>query len=590
MARFIKQGINKAKGQYIYPEPTQTNTGNCGAYASATCLYAFGLDHEPALIPTGGPDPALAFHYSLARMVEELTSYIYTEDLGMEAGVRKYLAERKLDDDFEVNSYPGTGTQTVDGREVSNFEFLLGELKRCQNVLAYVAWEYEKDGKTETARHAITMTGMDVDAKEVIAANPWGSNFGDPAVPPATAGANTAAGTGTQSHNFYDYSESNGVVTLKFHGHDAKIYEFLKVCPKEGDGTGSAVGTAKGKKHPKAPESRPPSQRFEYRVTNHAMREVNGFAVSLPGVRPEELRAMGGPAGWTCGLWMREREGGFAHPGPEREGTTRGFAGVVWRSQGRGLAPGESADGFMLDVVDPGIEGADRISGSLSRAEGVLGRLVLRLIDLADGARTWIPGSAAAWLLDETEAGTQACCVTVTVPERYCEVPSSLDALADSLENWRRGGSTLRGDPRKDEPGPDRGGAPEEDGARRETPDTGRERPPPRDIKEVEGIDEGFAKRLAEAGVRSLEDLAALESDAPSVKGVGPDRLKRWATMARLLRDFASLSGNDAELIVNGLHLDGPGAVSEQELARAVASINLPADYDLSRVRAFLAG
>lgn len=571
MATFIKKGKNKAKGKYIYPEPTQTNVGNCAAYAATSCLYAFGLDHNSALHPRKVGKANKEFDYAMRRMVEELTSYIYTKKLSVEAGIKRYLKERSLDDDFEVNVYQGNGVLSAgDGRSVSVFDAMLGELARCQNVLAHLEWSYTENGKTKTARHAITLTGFDRAKKEVIAANPWGSSFSSADVPPDKAGKNTADGKTVDAYDRYKYSQTGTDYYLQFHGHRAKVYQFVKVCPKEGDGTGTAVGKDKGKKRKgKTPKSAP-VRRFSYSFGNSGLDNVNAFAVSLPGVKAEEIASLGAPPGWSCSLWYHEHEAGFAFSAPERYGTQQGFAGVIWRAEDYGVAQGLEQDGFFIDVLDPSFNRQD-MSSDTARFAGGLERVLEQALAALDGADAWVSGSAACWLIEESEQGVRALCELVDVPAPYSDIPGALHRLADTLDNPYRGGQALQGNPLRN--------------AQERQPDASRAR---ESVLSVEGVDHAYAGRLSAVGVDTLSDLAKVDVLSTKVRGVSAKRLGRWVAMASVLLRDAQLSGNDAEILVKGLGMTEPGSVSERKLKKALGKVKLPREYDLSRVRGFL--
>src|ERR1700730_13019931 len=98
MALFLKKGTHNANGQYIYLKPPQTKTGNCEAYAMASCLYAFGRDHEPGLIPNVPNGAGDHFQTQMARMVERLTELLYTNKMsdtprGEADAARKYIED-----------------------------------------------------------------------------------------------------------------------------------------------------------------------------------------------------------------------------------------------------------------------------------------------------------------------------------------------------------------------------------------------------------------------------------------------------------------------------------------------------------------
>jgi predicted flap endonuclease-1-like 5' DNA nuclease len=73
-------------------------------------------------------------------------------------------------------------------------------------------------------------------------------------------------------------------------------------------------------------------------------------------------------------------------------------------------------------------------------------------------------------------------------------------------------------------------------------------------IKDIEGIAEGYAKKLATVGVRSTEKLLALGATAAGRKdlvertGVNADQILRWVNHADLFR-IKGVAGQYAELL-----------------------------------------
>jgi hypothetical protein len=167
MALFLKKGIDKAKDKYIYPHPTQTGTGNCAAYAGASCFYAFGLDHEPKLIPPAeGGTPGEQFQFQISKMVERLTDLIYTQKNSEAEGYRKYIDEVGLNCKFDVTEEPLT-TYEYDHiagtyKYISNLQHILEELKRCQDIIPFIRWGGAVwNPFRKTYRHAVGLVGVD---------------------------------------------------------------------------------------------------------------------------------------------------------------------------------------------------------------------------------------------------------------------------------------------------------------------------------------------------------------------------------------------------------------------------------------------
>ncbi|MCB9797109.1 MAG: hypothetical protein H6741_30860 [Alphaproteobacteria bacterium] len=120
-------------------------------------------------------------------------------------------------------------------------------------------------------------------------------------------------------------------------------------------------------------------------------------------------------------------------------------------------------------------------------------------------------------------------------------------------------------------------------------------RPEVRTVRDVEGVDDYFAARLEEAGLRSLEALAAVDAGAVKVERVSAERLRRWRSMAGLLLAHPELEGNDVEVLVRGLGLEDAeavagarGTLSPADLEAAFAKAKVPADHDLGRIKGLL--
>jgi hypothetical protein len=362
---FLKKGIDKAAGQDIYPHPAQTSTGNCAAYTGAACLYAFGLDHESKLIPDiNDGTEAEKFQYKISKMVERLTALIYTEGLGVAAGYRKYIDEAGLACKFDVTEVPVVvwGYNQIAGKrtQLSNLDYIMDQMKRCQDIMLHIEWDvppwydfWSKPAK----RHSIGLVG-EVSSNEIVVNNPWGQ--GTIHKTPADAAANTAA---SAAGGFTPYKlkvDEEGYLHIDFFGNDARVYECVMICPA----TPHVVTLKSSADIREAPansllvrEEKPELiRRYEYALTSATEEGVNGLAVALPGLSPENVIAVRSPRGWTSAPWYRGRDTGFDQPAPGSEAPIEPneFTGIIWRTSKRPLGPEVTRDGFAIEVVTPG--------------------------------------------------------------------------------------------------------------------------------------------------------------------------------------------------------------------------------------------
>jgi hypothetical protein len=435
MALFLKKGVNKKKGGFIYPEPTQTNTDNCAAYAGTSCLYAFGLDHESGLIPdVNGGTPGEQFQVQIQRMVERLTELIYTKNNSTAEGYRKYIEEKGLKDKFEVTEFSGDGSMTLsDGSKKSNFEFALDELKRCQDIIPFIKWNV-KDQKKKEARHAVTLVGIDEATNEVVVANPWGTPYGTTHVPPDEAGANTEAGKTDRAHTRYKFKRDGNKVTVEFESFTAVVYNFVKICP---------VPKQVAMVTPQPPRVITPTSgattvRFAYDVANVSFQPVNAVAIQLPGIQPSEIVRIAAPEGWSSAIWYRDREPGFDLLAPELPDPEPGtFAGVIWRASDLFIRPDEQVTGFSFDLSNPSFDikseelkdtlESDTVFSQVVRTVGRLETVIARI-------NTWMTTSGHAVLVNESADGVQALHLTTEVPQKFCSVGEAVDNLLRALE------------------------------------------------------------------------------------------------------------------------------------------------------------
>jgi hypothetical protein len=363
---FLKKGIDKAKDKNIYPHPSQTNTGNCGAYAGAACLYAFGLDHQSDLIPpaNGGTDGE-KFQYQISKMVERLTDLCYGSIFtSVVEGYRKYISEVGLNCKFDVTEEPLTVYEydhiAGEYRWVTNLLHIFDELKRCQDIILFIQYGGALyDPFHDTHRHAVGLVGLDEGSGELIINNPWGSSIH---VNPDDAAKNTTDGKTDNAFTRHKYTvDSDGYVHFPFDGYDAFIYDFIMICPVDDHAVSmnSQIRTLEmPQSHfpiPASMRSDEPVKRIEYAIMNRKINLVNGLAIELPSLNPENVISIGSPPGWKTSFWYREKELGFDYLAPETilDLTKRTFAGVIWRCEEGGIPEGGSLAGFHMDVLYP---------------------------------------------------------------------------------------------------------------------------------------------------------------------------------------------------------------------------------------------
>jgi hypothetical protein len=432
MTAFLKKGINKARDKFIYPEPTQTNTPNCAAYAGAGCLWAMALDHCGGLIPSASGGTAEAqFQYQIAKIVERLTKLIYSDDKSVADGLRKYIDETGCSGDLEVTEFTASGKEKrPNGQDQDAFDFAISELRRCQDVIPFIKWDKPKEKKGK-ARHAVTLTGIDPKKGEVIAANPWGEPRDSVHVPPDEAGRRTENGQ-SGGHNRYKYTKaSDGTVSVDFEGFKAVIYHYVMVCPKR---SAAKVDSTGGKTYVPKPKE-VPSLRYRYSVQNTALPVVNGFAISLDGLSPADILRVSGPMDWSAQLWFDDREAEFGLRAPDViRDPARGsiFRGIIWRTEGAGLKPRAKRAEFSFDVgqprfLTPVLE--QEILDLVSVLKGRHHKSIRRLLALVEKAQSWRDDSGDAILLNESALGTQALHLSALTPKPYCDAPALLARL-----------------------------------------------------------------------------------------------------------------------------------------------------------------
>jgi hypothetical protein len=359
---FLKKGVNKAQGQNIYPHPNQTGTGNCAAYTGAACLYAFGLDHESALIPqpAGNPPAGEKFQWQMHKMIERLTDLIYKDGNSIAEGYRKYIDEVGLNCKFDVSEQPLTSYEydslAGEYRHVTRMPWLIDQMKQCQDIMLHIKYggAWYNPFKT-THRHSVGLVGVDEATHELIINNPWG---GSTHVNPDDAAANTQNQTGDRFTRHRWRVDGDGYVYFPFGGDDDNfVYEVVMICPVQ-----EHAVAVRGESHALEPGEAfaalqdAPRRQYEYTVTNNQLQGVHGLAIQLPGLQAANVVATAAPADWTAGIWYRERELGFDHLAPEITLDERGetFAGVIWRRTGeRGIAKGDSLGGFRIDIQFP---------------------------------------------------------------------------------------------------------------------------------------------------------------------------------------------------------------------------------------------
>lgn len=439
VATFIRTGIQDAKDKFIDPEPTQTNTGNCAAYASASALFALNLDR------TLGLDPAVSqgtaderFQVGLARMVERITDLIYTQRLGVAGGIQKYIDERGATKSLQVTEYTGDGTVTLSGKKVSNWTYLLGRSRRAEGVIAFLDWQKKNGSKYETIRHAISLVGEDSDTHEVVAANPWGSPYATVGVGQDEAGLNTALGNVDRAHNRYAISRSGGFTYLDFHGKSARVYHLVRIS-KPLNKALSVKGRGGAFFEKSLARSRPAGRRrYEYQLENDRTGAIAGLVLCLPGVRERDLATLQSPAGWAAELWYRDREL-FDRPPPELDDDIdESFAGVIWRptSARAALRRGARLEGFAIEVREPTLTGGGTF-GAMGPRSKQTDRALRHLSALVRRAKTWKDdGMGRAIVLQLVGGEAAARHIRVVTPHRFCEVPAAAHDLERLLSNW----------------------------------------------------------------------------------------------------------------------------------------------------------
>lgn len=347
---FLKKGINKAAGKYIYPHPSQTDTGNCAAYCAASCLYAFGLDHESALIPPaeGSQSDDAKFQFQISKMIERFQELIYGEPKNSQAeAFRKYINEKGLNCKFDVSEPPLTINEYdhIAGKYLdhSNVFHMLEEAKRCQNVIMNIEWK--KDDGT-IARHAVGLVGGEGNA--LLINNPWGTAVH---TNPDDAAKNTEDKKPDNSFTSVPMKgDDKGNIFIPIKAKEAKIYAFLMVCPAQ--------------PHPVSINSRVrpgtmfAAKRIEYEVANKQLKLANGLAIELQGFSPENVLGMVAPPGWKSSIWYRENEPGFDKLAPEIvvDPNLRTFAGVMWRCEKGGIRKGKKLSGFSVELNYPKLD------------------------------------------------------------------------------------------------------------------------------------------------------------------------------------------------------------------------------------------
>jgi hypothetical protein len=237
MALFIKKGIDKAAGKPIYPHPNQTETGNCAAYTGAACFYAFGLDHEPKLLPHPTDEAETTkeklFDYQIGKLVEDLTTLIYTDWFPSPAeGYRKYINKVGLNCKFDVKEVPIVKYIFSPAANrfvwITNLPYLKEQLERCQDIMLHIKY----GGGWFPDKHSVGLVGFDEATGELILNNPWGgSTFADP----ETAAKNTEEGKTKNAFRRYQYTIDPDSAELQFPfvGTTATVYEVIMICPVE---------------------------------------------------------------------------------------------------------------------------------------------------------------------------------------------------------------------------------------------------------------------------------------------------------------------------------------------------------------------
>jgi hypothetical protein len=439
MALFLKKGVHDKSGQNIYPKPTQTNTGNCLAYSLASCLYAFGLDHDSRLIPSvNGGTAAEQFQVQMARMVEELTDLFYTQKKSQAEACRKYIEDRGLKDKFIVTEATGNTYTLPDGTQRPTWDWIIEELRRCQDIIIDFKWI--RGCCTKDDKHAVTLVGIDDATGEAIVANPWGNPGGTTNVPPDEAGGNTEAGKTERAFTrvkFHKAADGKVTVDVTDPGTTvatAEIYKYLIVCPVE-TRVAMRVDT-EVRDHALA--SGLTGREYGYTVRNNSFSPVNAFAVELPGIGIGDLLSIRAPSGWTGGPWYRERETHFDLLAPEILGNsdpgTLTFAGIVWRSETGVICAEQALSGFAIEVVSPDVGlGEVARDAAESKPDGIRVPLLRRLAPLLDRVPTWTNTNGHAIGISEHPDGTLSSHVDAVVPKRVSHFADRLRQLIETL-------------------------------------------------------------------------------------------------------------------------------------------------------------
>ena len=109
-----------------------------------------------------------------------------------------------------------------------------------------------------------------------------------------------------------------------------------------------------------------------------------------------------------------------------------------------------------------------------------------------------------------------------------------------------------------------------------------------KEIVDIEGISSGNARRLADAGIRNMQDLAHVDVSIAEIPGISGIRLEQWKAQAHLQLAFPEIDSNGIELIVRGLNISSSATLLKRarrirlaDLKRGATSVKLPDEYDL---------
>jgi len=115
-------------------------------------------------------------------------------------------------------------------------------------------------------------------------------------------------------------------------------------------------------------------------------------------------------------------------------------------------------------------------------------------------------------------------------------------------------------------------------------------------LTRVEGIDAVLTGKLAAAGIFQLSDLRDVDTGAVKVEGITRDRLARFKQAAGILFEFPQLTGDDAEVLMEGLGESSAERLrmrnvtfEAKAIQEAVAQTRVPKDYDPSTLMALFA-